>query len=124
MSVSRKWDPWKMYDATPDELRAIKERAKARENRKAEWMKKHSNPFRAAGGSGFLLDPAVQRFIALKATQNERFKYTFSSFGIACLLFVFPVSLLTYTAYQNHVEKERKYRNGEVMYKDRKDKFF
>ncbi|KAI8792001.1 NADP dehydrogenase [ubiquinone] 1 beta subcomplex subunit 4 [Biomphalaria glabrata] len=118
------WDPWKMYDVSPEELKAIKERAKMRQTLKAEWIKKSTNPFASPESGGFLFDPAVQRFISLKATQAERFKGSFKSIVAAVGLFIVPVGVLCYAAIKNRDEKEKMYRNGEVMYKDRKDKFF
>ena len=51
----RLWDPWKMYDAKPEELRAMKERSKMREALRAEWTKKYSNPFKSSQPGGFLV---------------------------------------------------------------------
>ncbi|KAH9493102.1 hypothetical protein Btru_022314 [Bulinus truncatus] len=124
MPAGKLWDPWKMYDATPEELKAVRERAKLRQSLKAEWIKKSTDPWKGRESGGFLFDPAVQRFIALKATQAERFKGSFKSAAMACLMFVVPVGLLYYSAVKNKADKERKYRNGEVMYKDRVDRFF
>ena len=52
MATQRHWDPWKMYDVTPEEMRILRERAKRRAELKAEWMKKRTNPYQALGGSG------------------------------------------------------------------------
>ncbi|GFO48616.1 NADP dehydrogenase [ubiquinone] 1 beta subcomplex subunit 4 [Plakobranchus ocellatus] len=119
----RLWDPWKMYDAKPEELRAMKERAKMREALKAEWTKKYTNPYKSSHPGGFLHDPAVQRFMSLKATQVEHFKGTFRSAVIAFCLFAVPVGLLTWGTIRNRDYKENLYRNGKVMYKDRPDRF-
>ena len=55
MSEVRLWDPWKMYDAKPEEMRAIKERAKMRDALKAEWTKKYTNPYKSTQPGGFLV---------------------------------------------------------------------
>ena len=46
----RNWDPNSMYDITPDEKRAMQERAQMRSALKAEWQKKVTNPYRGSGG--------------------------------------------------------------------------
>ncbi|XP_005109486.1 uncharacterized protein LOC101850443 [Aplysia californica] len=125
MAVNKRpWDPWMMYDATPEELRAIKERGKMRQALRSEWTKKFTNPWKSSHDGGFLFDPAVQRFIALKATQAERFKGTFRSAVVSSILFVLPVAILSYSTISKKEEREKRFRNGEVMYKDRESKFF
>ncbi|CAL1543057.1 unnamed protein product [Lymnaea stagnalis] len=123
MPHNKLWDPWKMFDVKPEELRAIKERAKMRQALKAEWNKKLTNPWKGTHSGGYLFDPAVQRFMAMKATQAERFKGTLKSAAIAFSMLVLPVWFLTHQAIKKRDYDEKRYRNGEVMYKDR-EKFF
>ena len=44
------WDPFKTYDLSPEELRAIKERKQMRLALKSEWQKKVTNPHRGMHG--------------------------------------------------------------------------
>lgn len=46
----RSWDPRKIYDISPDERKALEERAKIRAELKAEWTKKSTDPFRGVNG--------------------------------------------------------------------------
>lgn len=48
--TKKAWDPWKMYDITPKEMEAMKERAKMKATLKAEWQKKFTSPYRGVGG--------------------------------------------------------------------------
>ena len=50
------WDPFKMYDVSPEEMRAIKERAAMKNELKAEFRKKISNPYR---GGGYLVSAVI-----------------------------------------------------------------
>ncbi|CAG5134139.1 unnamed protein product [Candidula unifasciata] len=117
------WDPWKLYDVSAEELRAVRERAKMRQELKAKWTKQFTNPWKGAHG-GYLFDPAVQKFISLKATQYEYFKGTHKSMLIAFALFFVPAIYLTYDTTKIKKELEGRLRNGEVKYKDRREKFY
>jgi len=46
----RNWDPNKMFDVSPEEMRAIQERAEMRNAMRKEFQKKISNPYRGVGG--------------------------------------------------------------------------
>jgi len=121
---NKSWDPWSMYDVSPEEMRAIRERAKRRQELKAEWMKKSTNPYQAIGGpGGALFDPAIQRFISLKATTVERFRGTFRSAVMTVLLWPVPIALFSWYQMSRNKKIEESYRAGEVKYRDRWDKF-
>ena len=49
-AVKKTWDPWKMYDVTPKEMAAMKERAQMKAALKEEWQKKFTSPYRGVGG--------------------------------------------------------------------------
>ncbi|BFZ10165.1 hypothetical protein BsWGS_13204 [Bradybaena similaris] len=117
------WDPWKVYDASITELRAVRERAKMREELKAKWTKHYTNPWKGEHDGGHLFDPAVQRFMSLKATQYEYFRGTHKSMFTAFLIFVLPVGFLTYNTVTRKRALEKRLRNGEVKYRDRREKF-
>lgn len=51
----RPWNPWTMYDLSPHEVRAIKERAKMRDAMKADWQKKVTSPYRGAHDGGYIV---------------------------------------------------------------------
>ncbi len=50
MASKQPFDPYKIYDLTPEQQAALKERAKMRTVLKKEWQKKVSNPYRGTGG--------------------------------------------------------------------------
>lgn len=49
-SVTRTWDPRRMFDMTPEERKAVEERVKIRNELKNEFMKKVSSPYRGSTG--------------------------------------------------------------------------
>ncbi|KAK7493074.1 hypothetical protein BaRGS_00015595 [Batillaria attramentaria] len=119
LQKNRPWDPWKMYDMSKHELRAIKERAKMRDQMKADWQKKVTDPFRGTHDGGHIFDPAVQRFMAMRATNFDHFKVTPKTTYYGLLFVVIPVGLMTYLTLKEKDEREAKFRAGEVPYKDR-----
>ena len=44
------WDPWKLMNVTKEELQAVAERKKMRDELKAKWQRMATNPH--AGGRG------------------------------------------------------------------------
>uniref|UniRef100_A0A0B6ZHJ0 NADH dehydrogenase [ubiquinone] 1 beta subcomplex subunit 4 n=1 Tax=Arion vulgaris TaxID=1028688 RepID=A0A0B6ZHJ0_9EUPU len=122
MAQKKTWDPWKMYDISPEEMRAVNERSKMKESIRAEWTKKFTDPWKGSHPGSSLFDPAVQRYMSLKATESDYCKRTLRSAAISMVIFVLPVTFLTtYLIYKKR-EDERRYRSGEIMYKDRKSK--
>merc|ERR1711893_239797 len=117
--AKRPWDPWKMYDMPAGEVRAIKERAKMRDALKAEWQKKVTDPFRGAHEGGYIFDPAVQRFMSMRATNFDHFKVTPKTTWYGMIFVVVPVTLMTYFTLKERDEREAKFRAGEVPYKKR-----
>ncbi|PVD24906.1 hypothetical protein C0Q70_15399 [Pomacea canaliculata] len=117
------WDPWKNYDISQRELKAIRERAKMRDAMKAEWQKKVTDPYRGSHDGGHIFDPAVQRFMSMRATNFDHFKVTPKTTWFGFLYIVLPVGLLTYISTKDKEENEAKLRSGQVPYKDRLWKF-
>ncbi|KAL5010464.1 hypothetical protein ScPMuIL_012769 [Solemya velum] len=120
--VKKQWDPWKMFDVSDKEKKAIEERAKIRLDLKREWQKKITNPYRGGEG-GYVFDPAIQRLNSTRVTQWDHFKISPKTTWYGLALVVIPVGLLTYLVFKDRHERETKIRNGEVAYKDRTFKF-
>ncbi|XP_041352568.1 uncharacterized protein LOC121371024 [Gigantopelta aegis] len=121
--TKRSWDPWKMFDVSPDEMKAIQERAQVRATLKAEWQKKVTNPYRGASDGGYIFDPAVQRFMSMRATNFDHFKATPKTVWAGIFFVVVPAGFLCYKTITLRAEREKKYRAGLVPYKDRDFKF-
>merc|ERR1711963_343007 len=113
------WDPWKMYDISKDEMRAIRERAKMREALKLDWQKKVTDPTRGAHDGGYIFDPAVQRFMAMRATNFDHFKVTPKTSWLGFAFVVLPIGLISYFTIRDKEEREARFRAGDVKYKDR-----
>jgi hypothetical protein len=63
------WDPWKMYDLSKEEMRAIRERAKMREALKLEWQKKVTDPFRGSHDGGHIVSSCIFEFFSVGSLQ-------------------------------------------------------
>lgn len=71
----------------------------------------------------FQFDPAFQRFQAMRVSHFEHFKPTGRSFRVGFFLVVAPIIFFA-LAFKTHREgREKKFRNGEVSYRDRQFKF-
>lgn len=115
------FNPNKIYNVSEEEMRAIQERAKMREAMKLEFRKKVTNPY--AGVGGYIFDPQMQRFLSMRATFWDQFKPAPKNFLFAVSVFFLPTALLTYYLQVTRTKREQKFRNGEVAYADRMNKF-
>ncbi|XP_029648326.1 uncharacterized protein LOC115222292 [Octopus sinensis] len=118
--IKKTWDPWKMYDVSLKERKAMEERALMREKLKGEWQKKVTDPYKGTGG--YIFDPQMQRFYSMRVTGFNYFKVSFKSVMVGLNFVVVPIAVFTYLIYKEREGQERKIRNGEIMYKDRHNK--
>merc|ERR1711894_557997 len=119
---TRTWDPYKTYDITAEERAAIDERVRMRNQLKAEFQRKVTNPYRGVGGSVF--DPAVQRFLSMRANYWHQFQPTPKGLIAPFCLIVMPVTVFSYLIYTDRTGMEEKCRTGQIAYKDRAYKFY
>ncbi|ESO87233.1 hypothetical protein LOTGIDRAFT_229348 [Lottia gigantea] len=117
-----RWNPWKVYDVSEKEMRTIKERAKFRAAMKAEFQMKYTNPYYRRV-EGFIFDPALQRHMAMRATQVHFFKPNIKTVAVAMMTYVIPLTALIYFGFKAIAAHERKCNTGEIAYKDRTYKF-
>ncbi|ESN94885.1 hypothetical protein HELRODRAFT_87523, partial [Helobdella robusta] len=68
-------------------------------------------------------DPAVQRFLSMKAHHYEMFKPTPKNFAFAFFGMFLPITLLAWKMEKDRVTLDEKCRRGEIAYKDRSWKF-
>ena len=85
------------YSSKRNACHQLRERAKMREAMNTEWQKKVTDPYRGAHDWGHIcFDPAVQRFMAMRATGFDHFKVTPKTTWLGFLFVVLPVGLRTY----------------------------
>merc|ERR1711893_100194 len=113
----RTWDPFKTYDVSQTELKAMAERAQIRASLKAEYQKKVTNPHR--GVHGYIFDPAVQRYLSMRATHWDQFKVTPKSTFVGFAVGAFPILGFWYLLHQDKKQLEEKCRTGQIAYRDR-----
>lgn len=117
----RTFDPSKMYDVTVEERRAIEERAKMRDSLRHEYQKRVTNPHRGVGG--YVFDPAVQRFLSMRANHFEQFKPAPKNAAFGFFFLVAPFLFFWYNIQKDMTTLDQKCRRGEIAYKDRGWKF-
>merc|ERR1711976_69855 len=117
-SAVKAWDPHKTYDLSGNELRAVEERAEMRAALKAEYQKRVSYPFRG-NANGPLFDPAVQRFMSMRAKHFDYFKQAPKNFAFFTTLVVAPILVFSILAQTTRAKQNKLCRSGAVAYKDR-----
>ncbi|XP_073995863.1 NADH dehydrogenase (ubiquinone) B15 subunit [Rhodnius prolixus] len=88
---------------------------------KKEYWKQVTNPH--APEVGHVFDPAVQRFMSMKATNIDFFRETPKTILRGLFLLVLPIAGTIYMFKYDRDKKEAAYRSGQVAYKDRLFKF-
>ncbi|CAD5121296.1 DgyrCDS9825 [Dimorphilus gyrociliatus] len=122
MSVQKRtWDPNKTFDLSSDELRAIQERAQRASKLRSEWQKKLSSPYKPVGS--YIFDPALQRFISMRANYWPMFKPTIKNFAYAFTGAFLPIIAMAWWIDKDRSQREKEYREGKVAYRDRYWKF-
>lgn len=114
-------DTSKTVDVSPAEWDRVQRRVAIRQQLKTEFNRQNYNPYRYVYRVE-LLDPAIQRFMAARASRYEYWKPTWKGFWGFMGLQIFPI--LFYSMYLTWEQrtKEMKYRSGEISYRDRKGK--
>merc|ERR1711980_51805 len=113
-----------MADSGPESAAAIRERAAIKAAIKREFQKQTLNPHRhASGEGGFLFDPALQRFMSMRASQYDFFKPTPKTSILGLLLFVLPIGGYGWLLKRDKEQFEKRIRTGQVAYADREYKF-
>jgi len=115
------FDPSRMYDVTAAEKQAIAERAARRDALRAEYRKKVTNPFRGVGG--YVFDPAVQRFLSMRANHFEQFKPAPKNALFGLVFTVFPFVFFWWKFEKDRLDLDGKCRRGEIAYGDRNWKY-
>lgn len=101
----------------------LEQKSKRRERLREHFQREISNPFQhASEEGGAVFDPALQRYYAMKENTFWYFRPNFKNFSTLCFCLV-PMFTLGYFLKNSRDERERKYRRGEVAYKDRRFKF-
>ncbi|XP_063603959.1 NADH dehydrogenase [ubiquinone] 1 beta subcomplex subunit 4-like [Penaeus indicus] len=103
---------------------AAKERAAVRAAIKKEFQKQITNPHRhGSGEGGVLFDPAVQRFMSMRATRYDHFKPSPRSSLIGVAMLAIPILGYGWWMKTSRENFEAKCRTGQVAYADREFKF-
>ncbi|KAG0730262.1 NADH dehydrogenase [ubiquinone] 1 beta subcomplex subunit 4 [Chionoecetes opilio] len=103
---------------------AIVERAAIKAALKREFRKQATNPHRhASGEGGALFDPALQRFMSMKATQYDYFKPTPKASFMGLMFIAVPIIGYGLLLKRDKEQQEMRIRTGQVSYADREFKF-
>ncbi|CAL4243392.1 unnamed protein product, partial [Meganyctiphanes norvegica] len=77
----------------------------------------------AIGGCHVTFDPAVQRFMSMRATRFEHFKPTPKSSLLGFVMLVVPIVGYGWWMKTSRDDFEQKCRTGQIAYKDREFRF-
>ncbi|CAG4974614.1 unnamed protein product [Parnassius apollo] len=107
------------YGISEEQYRLIQQQASRRAELRHEFLKQRTNPWKNAAEAGYVFDPALQKFMSLKATQFDQFKPNKrnSIFGVCAI--VVPMFVYGYFVWNERNDREQKIRNGELRYRDR-----
>ncbi|KAK8374830.1 hypothetical protein O3P69_009113 [Scylla paramamosain] len=109
----------------PESVSAIRERAAIKAAIKREYQKQVLNPYRhGSGEGGALFDPALQRFMSMRATQYDFFRPTPKASLLGTLMIVAPILGYGLLLKRDKDQFEKKIRTGQVAYADREFKFY
>lgn len=111
------------YVVSEKELKLIKDQAARRALFRAEFLKQRTNPWKHASEAGYVFDPALQRFMSMKACQLDHFQANprTSLFGIFAV--IAPMVIYGYIVWNHRNNREQQIRCGELRYKERIFKF-
>ncbi|XP_018560785.1 uncharacterized protein LOC108903180 [Anoplophora glabripennis] len=105
-------------------IKILEEKAKRRKLLRNYFQKQRTDPFRhASGEGGVVFDPAIQRYIAMQASQFEYFKPSLKNALFGIFAMIVPMVSFGYLVHKDRSEIERRLRAGDVDYKDRIRKF-
>ncbi|XP_077294455.1 NADH dehydrogenase (ubiquinone) B15 subunit [Arctopsyche grandis] len=111
------------YGLPKRQVELLREQAVLRAQRRHEFIKQTTNPYRfATNEGGYVFDPAIQRFLSTKACQYDYFKSSPkpSWYGVAVIM---PFFALGIAVWKERRDKEHSFRTGQVAYRDRLFKF-
>ncbi|XP_045197161.1 uncharacterized protein LOC123551922 [Mercenaria mercenaria] len=120
-SAVTSWDPWKMFDVTPQELEQVKKRKALAAEKKAEFRMIKNNPaFLVNGGrGGHITDPALQRWDAARATYGDFFRVNKRNTKWLFGAYIIPI-FVTYAIASREIRiRDEKNRRGEIPMKDK-----
>ncbi|XP_059052978.1 NADH dehydrogenase [ubiquinone] 1 beta subcomplex subunit 4-like [Achroia grisella] len=111
------------YGLSDAEFNLIKQQASRRAELRKEFIKQRTNPWKHASESGYVFDPALQKFISMKVTQFDNFTPNprTSLFGFCAI--IIPMVSYGYLIWNDRNKQEQKIRSGELRYRERKFKF-
>ncbi|CAG2106752.1 unnamed protein product [Medioppia subpectinata] len=101
------------YHESAQEIERIQRRAQIRRNLKSEFNRIYYNPYKAAAHVE-MLDPAVQRFMAMRATYWQYWKPSWRSFANFFVASFLPIWGWGYFINYKRREFDAKCRTGEI----------
>ncbi|GFX28042.1 uncharacterized protein TNCV_774261 [Trichonephila clavipes] len=117
---SKASDQFHLPDATPEEIRLVNERIKLRKALRAEYLRKATDPHCT---EPIVFDPLMQRYYSMHATLTDRFVPTFKNWCQYMLTCIIPIVAYGWYLKWSWEKSEKKYRSGEIEYKDRLFKY-
>ncbi|KAB7506318.1 hypothetical protein Anas_04482 [Armadillidium nasatum] len=108
--------------ATQSDREVMEFRRQMKEKLKKEFRRQYWDPFKHAAGDGHVFDPALQRYMSMRACQYDYFKATPRT-TIAGLLSISPIFITYFFVRRERKKLEEDCGTGKIAYEDRKYKF-
>ncbi|KAI2805681.1 hypothetical protein RDWZM_008872 [Blomia tropicalis] len=106
------------FHESPEELDRIKRRREIRMRLQHEFNRVAYSPYRMAHHVE-VLDPAVSRYTAMRASIYEYWKPNWSNFWKFAFLTHIPIALLSYRLYTKMVKVDEDCKSGKIPYEKR-----
>jgi len=115
------WTGLQQFDASAVEADKVRRRNQIRRQLKNEFNRLHYNPYKLASHVE-ILDPAIQRYMAMRASMYDYWKPSWRSFFTYFGLTFLPVFGFGYILMVRKRNFDMKCRTGEIPYELRKHK--
>ncbi|XP_014356883.2 NADH dehydrogenase [ubiquinone] 1 beta subcomplex subunit 4 [Papilio machaon] len=106
------------YGISEEEYKLIQQQASRRAELRREFLKQRTNPWKHAAEAGYVFDPALQKFLSMKATSFQQFKPNRSN-SLFAVCAIVPMFVFGYFIWNDRTTREQQIRSGELRYKDR-----
>jgi len=112
------WHGSAQYDTSAMEVEQIRKRAEIRRALKQEFNRQYYDPYRFINQVE-MLDPSIQRFMAMRASMYDYWKPTWKSFYTYYSMILIPILGTGHYDYKKKLKLDNQVRSGQLKYEDR-----
>ncbi|CAK1585115.1 unnamed protein product [Parnassius mnemosyne] len=101
------------------ECKIIKAQMERRAKYRKEFLRMRTDPCKHSMEAGYVFDPALQRFMSMKACQFDHFQANPRTVISGITMLVLPMLVYGYCVYKQRSQFERDCRCGKILPRDR-----